>query len=381
MMHDEQSSMGEAAGEAPEGAWVGAEGGMSVERSAITGLEGECGREPPVLEVEDLWVRFHAEGRPLQAVGGVSFAVMAGETLAIAGESGSGKSVTAQAIIGLVDIPPGEIAGGDIRFKGQSLLADGGRLVRRLRGREIGMVFQDALAALNPGFSVGYQLAELFRVHEGLPARAAMRRAIELIDRVGIPNAPLRAGDYPHQLSGGMRQRIAIAMAIALDPAVIIADEPTTALDVTVQAQIMELLEQIQAQTGAALIFITHDLGLVAAHADRLAVMYGSRIVELGPARTVFRQPSHPYTIGLIDSVPSRSTGKAELRAIPGQPPDLADLPPGCAFQPRCALSCGRARCIDERPPLRRVSDVQHSACHFIEELAAARTMEVGEHA
>jgi oligopeptide transport system ATP-binding protein len=328
-----------------------------------------AGGEGPVLEVEDLRIAFHAEGGSLHAVGGVSFRVMAGETLAIAGESGSGKSVTAQAIIGLVDIPPGEIAGGDIRFKGRSLLADGGRLARRLRGREIGMVFQDALAALNPGFSVGYQLAELFRAHQGLSARAAKRRAIELIDRVHIPNAVMRAGDYPHQLSGGMRQRIAIAMAIALDPAVIIADEPTTALDVTVQAQIMELLEEIQADTGAALILITHDLGLVAAHADRLAVMYAGRIVELGPARSVFRRPSHPYTQGLIDSVPSRSTGERELRAIPGQPPDLSDLPPGCAFQPRCRLSRDRRLCVDERPELRPASEVQASACHFLEEL------------
>ncbi len=328
---------------------------------------------PPVLVVEDLWIRFNAEGRALQAVGGVSFAVEAGETLAIVGESGSGKSVTAHAIIGLVDIPPGEITKGDIRFLGQSLLADGGRLAREVRGREIGMVFQDALAALNPGFSVGYQLAELFRAHQGLGKRAALARAVELIDRVGIPNARQRAGDYPHQLSGGMRQRIAIAMAIALDPAVIIADEPTTALDVTVQAQIMELLAKLQAETGAALILITHDLGLVAAHADRLAVMYASRLVELGPARTVFQRPSHPYTIGLLESVPSRSRDALELPAIPGQPPDLANLPPGCAFQPRCAHSRDRARCLEERPALQRVDDQQQSACHFFEELADRR--------
>ena len=324
----------------------------------------------PVLVVDDLWIRFNADGRPLQAVSGVSFAVDAHQTLAIVGESGSGKSVTAQAIMGLVDIPPGEITKGDIRFRGQSLLADGGRLARQVRGRKIGMVFQDALAALNPGFSVGYQLAELFRAHQGLGKRAALDRAVELIDRVGIPNARLRASDYPHQLSGGMRQRVAIAMAIALDPAVIIADEPTTALDVTVQAQIMELLGKLQAETGAALILITHDLGLVAAHADRIAVMYASRLVETGPARRVFRHPRHPYTLGLVDSVPSRSSEALDLRAIPGQPPDLADLPPGCAFQPRCALSRDRERCIAERPALRPVDDQRASACHFVEELA-----------
>jgi oligopeptide transport system ATP-binding protein len=328
-------------------------------------------QDEPVLEVDNLQVSFQAEGRHIHAVSGVSFDLMKGETLAIAGESGSGKSVTAQAIMGLIETPPGHIGGGDIRLRGESLLADNGRLARKYRGREIGMVFQDALAALNPGFSVGFQIAELFRVHARLSRQEARSKAVDLIDRVGIPNAGQRVDDYPHQFSGGMRQRIAIAMAIALNPKVIIADEPTTALDVTVQAQIMDLLSELKEETGAGVILITHDLALVSTYADRLAVMYAGRIVERGPANSVISRPTHPYTKGLIDSVPSRSAGASRLKAIPGQAPDLGALPAGCAFEPRCWLGHGRAQCITDIPSLREVTVDQRSACHFAEECVA----------
>lgn len=326
------------------------------------------GRGSPLLEVENLRVTFQVAGGTIQAVNNVSFELAPGEILAIAGESGSGKSVTALAIMGLVDSPPGKIAGGDVRLRGQSLIADRARLARQLRGREICMVFQDALAALDPGFSVGYQIAELFMVHDGASKHHAFERAIDVMSAVGIPNAAERVNDYPHQFSGGMRQRIAIAMAIALEPEVIIADEPTTALDVTVQAQIMDLLVKIKAETGAGVLLITHDLALVSTYADRLAVMYGGRIVEHGAARTLVKRPSHPYTRGLVDAVPSKEGGASELRAIPGQPPDLGALPGGCAFEPRCWLGHGRPDCVNKVPELAPVTGKQASACHFADE-------------
>lgn len=336
--------------------------------TARLGIEMESAMIRPVLTVDNLHVQFQVDGQRLGAVRGVSFKIFAGETFAVVGESGSGKSVTALAVLGLVE-EPGRVSQGSAYFSESSLLANNGEGARRFRGREIGMVFQDALAALNPGFTVGYQIDELFRVHARQSRSQARAATIRLLDRVGIANAATRANDYPYQFSGGMRQRVAIAMAIALNPSVIIADEPTTALDVTVQAQIMELLAEIKSTTGASIILITHDLAVVSAYADRLAVMYAGKIVEQGLARNVLQNPVHPYTRGLLNSVPSRSSGKQFLPAIPGSPPDLRSLPGGCSFAPRCDMGGGREKCRDEEPSLRLIDASRLGACHFAEEL------------
>jgi oligopeptide transport system ATP-binding protein len=318
-----------------------------------------------LLDVRDLQVEFRTRDGVARAVNGVSYTVDAGETLAVLGESGSGKSVTAQAVMGILDTPPGRITGGEILFEGQDLLRVGEDRRRRVRGAEMAMIFQDALSALNPVMTVGAQLAEMFTVHRGLSRKDARARAVELMDRVRIPAARTRAGDYPHQFSGGMRQRIMIAMAIALEPKLIIADEPTTALDVTVQAQVMDLLAELQREYTMGLILITHDLGVVADVADRIAVMYAGRIVESAPVHDIYKAPAHPYTRGLLDSVPRLNSKGSELYAIPGLPPNLTRIPPGCAFNPRCP----RARDIcrtDPVPPLVRAGGPdRHSACHF----------------
>lgn len=326
----------------------------------------------PVLEVRDLRVHFELDSETTEAVRDVSFDLFVGETLAIVGESGSGKSVTAQALMALVDCPPGRVIAGDVKLEGRSLLAHGGKLAREVRGRKIGMVFQDALAALDPGVRIGSQISELFRCHLGLNRRAANHRTCELMERVGIPDPRQLMSDYPHQFSGGMRQRIAIAIAIALEPIVVIADEPTTALDVTVQAQIMELLAEIGESTGAGVILITHDLAVVSTYASRLAVMYAGHIVESGPTQTVLSNPAHPYTRGLIDSIPSTLSGMGELKSIPGQPPDLARLPPGCAFEPRCWLGNGRTLCSSKLPEMLVVGQGRQTACHYASECMSA---------
>jgi oligopeptide transport system ATP-binding protein len=304
----------------------------------------------PVLAVRDLSVEFPTGDGIVSAVNGVDFDLAAGETLAILGESGSGKSVTAQAVMGLIE-RPGRVVAGSVRFGGVDLLAASGEERRRVRGSGLAMVFQDPLSALNPVWSVGFQIGELFRVHRGLSRREARRRAVELLDRVRIPAAAQRVGEYPHQFSGGMRQRVMIAMALALDPKVLIADEPTTALDVTVQAQILELLDELRAETGMGVLLITHDLGVVAETAHRVAVMYAGRIVETGPTDAVLAGPGHPYTEGLLASVPRGQSGREErLRPIAGAPPSLAHIPPGCPFHPRCPYVIDRCRA--ERPPL-----------------------------
>jgi len=304
----------------------------------------------PVLSVRDLVVEFRTTDGVVSAVNGVGFDLVPGETLAILGESGSGKSVTAQAVMGLIQ-PPGRVVGGSVRFEGRDLVTASAEERRRLRGAGLAMVFQDPLSALNPVWSVGFQIGELFRVHRGLSRRDARRRATELLERVRIPAAAQRVGEYPHQFSGGMRQRVMIAMALALDPKVLIADEPTTALDVTVQAQILELLDDLRAETGMGLLLITHDLGVVAETADRVAVMYAGRVVETGPTDAVLASPSHPYTEGLLGSVPRGQSGREErLRPIAGAPPSLARIPPGCPFHPRCPYVVDR--CRTERPPL-----------------------------
>ncbi|MFG2127822.1 ABC transporter ATP-binding protein [Streptomyces sp. NPDC048751] len=315
-----------------------------------------------LLEVRDLHVEFGTRDGVARAVNGVTLGVDAGETLAVLGESGSGKSVTAQAVMGILDTPPGRITGGEILFRGRDLLKLTREERRRVRGAEMAMIFQDALSSLNPVLTVGDQLGEMFVVHRGMSRKAARAKAVELMDRVRIPAARERVRQYPHQFSGGMRQRIMIAMALALEPALVIADEPTTALDVTVQAQIMELLAELRRETGMALVLITHDLGVVADVADRIAVMYAGRIVESAPVHDLYKAPAHPYTRGLLDSIPRLDHKGRELHAITGLPPNLMDIPPGCAFHPRCPTA--RDDCRTDVPPLHTVVAGRGSACH-----------------
>ncbi len=304
----------------------------------------------PLLAVEDLHVEFRIEDGTVQAVNGLSYVVDRGETLAILGESGSGKSVSAQAVMGLIDTPPGYITEGSVKFRGTELLTLSEDEQQSIRGEKIAMIFQDALSSLNPVFSVGWQIGEMFRQHRGLSKKAAKAEAIKAMDRVKIPDAAQRVGAYPHEFSGGMRQRIMIAMALALDPDVIIADEPTTALDVTVQAQVMDLLKDLQDDNGMGLILITHDLGVVADVADRLVVMYAGRGVEKGAMYDVFDDPAHPYTEGLMRSIPRSDVHVDRLEPIRGNPPDLLRIPSGCAFRTRCPYAT--EACAEKVPPL-----------------------------
>ncbi|MDK1345377.1 ABC transporter ATP-binding protein [Streptomyces sp. 378] len=334
---------------------------------------GAARDEVPLLEVRDLHVEFHTRDGVAKAVNGVNYTVSSGETLAVLGESGSGKSVTAQAIMGILDMPPGRIPQGQILYRGEDMLTMSGDARRKIRGRKIAMIFQDALSALNPVLSVGYQLGEMFRVHQGLSKKDAKAKAIELMDRVKIPAARERVGDYPHQFSGGMRQRIMIAMALALEPDLIIADEPTTALDVTVQAQVMDLLAELQREYNMGLILITHDLGVVADVADKIAVMYAGRIVETAPVHQLYKRPAHPYTKGLLESIPRLDQKGQDLYAIKGLPPSLTRIPSGCAFNPRCPQA--QDICRTDVPPLHPVTERdggelvgRGSACHFWKE-------------
>lgn len=318
------------------------------------------------LTVYDLFVEFATERGTVHAVNGVSFCARAGETIAIVGESGSGKSVTAQTIMGTLPRPPAEITRGTVRFEDTDLITLPRAKLRRLLGSHISMVTQDALTALNPTLTVGFQIAEMYRVHWRLSRAEAKARAIEMLERVRIPDAAARARQYPHQFSGGMQQRAMIAMALALEPEVVIADEPTTALDVTVQAQIMDLLLDLQTETGMALVLITHDLALVSDVADTIAIMYGGRIVESGPVREVFARPAHPYTRGLMTSVPGNARRAEDLRPIPGRPPDLLARPTACAFAPRCDRAV--ERCHTDLPSLAAVAGTRMSACHLAHE-------------
>ena len=340
------------------------------------------GSGEPVLDVADLYVEFRTEGRVISAVNGISYSVRRGETLAILGESGSGKSVSAQAVMGILDSPPGFVTNGTIEFQGKNLLTMDADSARKIRGPGVSMIFQDALSALNPVFTVGSQIGEMFRAHQGASRKDAKEKAIELMERVRIPAARQRVNDYPHQFSGGMRQRVMIAMALALDPVVLIADEPTTALDVTVQAQIMELLKDLQRETGMGLVLITHDLGVVNEVADQVAVMYAGRIVETGTVDEVFAAPSHPYTAGLMASIPQASAKGTRLAPITGTPPDLAHIPAGCAFNPRCPrIRTGAAAepgkdCRSDLPPLLEVAPARASACHYSDELLREREID-----
>ncbi|MEU8673618.1 ABC transporter ATP-binding protein [Streptomyces sp. NPDC048560] len=319
-----------------------------------------------LLEVRDLHVEFHTRDGVAKAVNGVNYSVAEGETLAVLGESGSGKSVTAQAVMGILDMPPGKISGGEILFKDRDLLKLKKEERRKIRGQEMAMIFQDALSSLNPVLTVGEQLGEMFVVHRGMSRKDARAKSVELMDRVRIPAAKERVGNYPHQFSGGMRQRIMIAMALALEPSLIIADEPTTALDVTVQAQVMDLLAELQRELNMGLILITHDLGVVADVADKIAVMYAGRIVETSPVHDIYKAPAHPYTKGLLRSIPRLDQKGQELYAIKGLPPNLLAIPPGCAFNPRCPMA--QDVCRTDVPPLYRVDEDRQSACHFWKE-------------
>lgn len=325
----------------------------------------------PALRVEGLTVDIRTIGGTVRAVNDVSFAARPGETLALLGESGCGKSMTATALVGLLE-PVAEVTGGSAVLTGSDgrsadLLTVDRKTRRRLAGTELAIVFQDALTALNPLYTVGTQLAEPFRIHHGMKAKEAKRRAVELMARVGIPQPETRLDSYPHQFSGGMRQRLLIAMAVALNPRVLIADEPTTALDVTVQAGIMALLRSLCSEYDMAVVLITHDLALVAEEADRVAVMYAGNIVETGMVSEVFANPRHPYTKGLLESVPVNAVRGEQLKSIGGAPPDLHSIPRGCAYQARCPLVADL--CRTERPKLDPVGTGHHAACHFPKEV------------
>jgi peptide/nickel transport system ATP-binding protein/oligopeptide transport system ATP-binding protein len=319
----------------------------------------------PVLDVRDLKTVFKTRSGEVHAVNSVTFDVKPGELLGVVGESGSGKSVTMMSLIGLLPSPPADVKEGQVLFDGQDLLKINPNDLRHVRGGEIGFVFQDPMTSLNPVFNVGYQIMEPLRIHMGLNKAQARARAVELLELVGIPDAGRRLKDYPHQFSGGMRQRVMIAIALACDPKVLIADEPTTALDVTIQAQIIELVKELREKLGMAIIWITHDLGVIAGIADRVMVMYGGQVVEQAPVRELFGNPQHPYTRALLQTIPSVRGARAEkLNVIEGQPPILAGAPTACPFRDRCPQRF--ARCDAENPVRRAVGHEGHdAACHY----------------
>ncbi|MCB9914318.1 MAG: ABC transporter ATP-binding protein [Planctomycetes bacterium] len=331
--------------------------------------------EPPkgevLLELRDLRTHFRGDEGIARAVDGVNYVVRAGETLGVVGESGCGKSVTALSIMGLVPMPPGFHAGGQILFRGEDLLQAGEERMRRLRGNDVSMIFQEPMTALNPVFTVGNQIMETVMLHEGLDKAAARARAIDMLEKVGIPSPAQRVDEYPHQLSGGMRQRVMIAMAMACSPALLIADEPTTALDVTIQAQVLDLIVDLQRREGMSVLLITHDLAVVAETAHHVAVMYAGKVVEYAAVRDLFAKPRHPYTIGLFRSLPDLAPEGQALPTIPGIVPSAFHFPSGCRFRTRCPLA--RERCAAEEPPLVPLADnPDHTvACHFLEEAAA----------
>jgi oligopeptide transport system ATP-binding protein len=320
-----------------------------------------------LLSVEDLCVYFRGEQGVVKAVDGVSFQLERGEVLGLVGESGSGKTVSNLAIMGLLPRPPAYFPRGAIHFGGQELLTASARDMRALRGRRIAMIFQDPMTALNPYLTVERQLTEVLELHERLPRRAARTRSIDMLERVGIADAEARMRAYPHELSGGMRQRVMIAMALLCGPELLIADEPTTAVDVTVQAQVLALIRELQAGSAMSLILITHDLGVVAGMAHRIAVMYAGRIVELASAERLFAEPRHPYTQGLLASIPRMDTARGtSLVPIPGLPPNLAQLPSGCPFHPRCARAL--SVCAQSYPELKQIALGHEASCWAIEE-------------
>ena len=327
-----------------------------------------------LLEINDLRTYFHTEDGIVKAVDGVSYDVQEGETLGIVGESGCGKSVSALSIMRLIATPPGRIETGSIMFEGEDLLQLDMNEMRRVRGNRIGMVFQEPMTSLNPTLTIARQLIEPLELHQHLNRENARRRGAELLEMVGIPDAARRMDDYPHQFSGGMRQRVMIAMALSCQPRLLIADEPTTALDVTIQSQVLEVMQRAANEVGSAVMIITHNLGVVARYADRVNVMYAGKIVEKGSANDIYHNPRHPYTIGLLNSVPRLDEQKKEkLNVIEGLPPDLINLPPGCPFRPRCPYAMSKC---DEMPPLINVGENHMSACWVAETLGSAVSQE-----
>jgi oligopeptide/dipeptide ABC transporter ATP-binding protein len=322
-----------------------------------------------LLEINDLATYFFTQDGIVKAVDGISYHLDEGEILGIVGESGCGKSVSALSIMRLVASPPGRVVSGEVLFDGENLLDKDEAEMRDIRGNRIAMVFQEPMTSLNPVLTIGRQLTETLELHQNMTRGQANQRAGELLGLVGIPDATQRLRDYPHQFSGGMRQRVMIAMALSCNPRLIIADEPTTALDVTIQAQILELMQDLSKQFGTALVIITHNLGVVARYADRVNVMYAGKIIETGTAREIYHNPRHPYTLGLLNSVPRLDEAiKTKLDPIEGLPPDLIDLPPGCSFMPRCRFAYDR--CSQETPELEEVVDGHNSACWRAKELA-----------
>ncbi|MDZ4165850.1 MAG: ABC transporter ATP-binding protein [Smithellaceae bacterium] len=316
----------------------------------------------PLLQVKDLKTYFHMDYGLVKAVDGVSYELHEGETLGLVGESGCGKSVGALSILRLIPEPPGEIAGGEIIFQGKDLLQANPDELRDIRGNKIAMIFQEPMTSLNPVLAIGFQIGEALELHQQMGKAEARREVLRLLTMVGIPDAIRRIDDYPHQFSGGMRQRVMIAMGLSCNPKLLIADEPTTAVDVTIQAQLLEVIKELTTRLGTSVIIITHNLGVVARYVNRMAVMYAGRIVESGTARDVYGKPSHPYTIGLLASVPRLDKPRtSRLVPVEGQPPNLVNLPPGCAFYPRCSFRM--ERCPLERPELRPVEDGHYTAC------------------
>jgi peptide/nickel transport system ATP-binding protein len=318
----------------------------------------------PLLDIRNLQTWFRTDDGMVRAVDGVSLSVNRGETLAVVGESGSGKTVTARSVLKLIDMPPGQFMGGQILWQGRDLIPLGAAEMDQIRSREIGMVFQEPMTSLNPVYSVGGQIAESLRAHKNLSRKAAMEGAVEMLRLVQIPNAERRVNDYPHQFSGGMRQRVMIAMALACKPQLLIADEPTTALDVTIQAQILELLADMKDRFGMAIMLITHAMGVVAENAQRVAVMYAGKVVEEAPVEELFANPRHPYTQGLIRSIPrvdAQAVGRTRLAQIPGTVPSLLHPPPGCRFSPRCQFAEDACRAAE--PALRNVGNDHRVAC------------------
>ena len=341
-------------------------------------MTSETVSERPVIEVRDLKTHFFTRDGVVKAVDGISYEIAEGEVVGIVGESGCGKSVSALSVMRLVADPPGKIVGGEIIFEGEDLLAMDDAEMRDIRGNRIGMVFQEPMTSLNPVLTIGRQLTETIELHQDLTHDQALERAAELLSQVGIPDAQNRLDDYPHQFSGGMRQRVMIAMALSCNPKLILADEPTTALDVTIQAQILELMRDLAGQYGTALVIITHNLGVVARYAQRVIVMYAGKIIEVGSARQIYEDPRHPYTLGLLGSVPRLDEERVErLETIEGLPPDLIDMPDRCSFAPRCRFATDK--CWQASPELETLDDGHTSACwrsSEINELAASARSE-----
>ena len=333
---------------------------------AETEIRNPKSKTQNLLDVSDLRVYFHTDDGILKAVDGVSFSINEGETLGLVGESGCGKSVTAYSILQLVPAPPARYAGGEIRFRGENLLALNDKEMRRVRGNMISMIFQEPMSSLNPIMKIGRQITEAILEHQKKSKREARDMAIEMLRRVGIPSPETRFNEYPHQMSGGMKQRAMIAMALVCRPQLLIADEPTTALDVTIQAQILDLLNELQRELGMSVLLITHDLGVIAETCDRVAVMYAGRVVEYAPAVELFDKPKHPYTHGLFRSLPTLTEKKEKLAVIPGAVPSPVDFPSGCRFRTRCSMA---QEICKQEPLLREIRPDHFAACHFAEEV------------